>query len=62
MSHTSKLVSLDIHLVKQSLYIKLKYETETWAYKLNGCIGSTVLLPVTVVLSIGYDGLAPMHI
>ena len=26
------------------------------------CIGSTVLLPVIVVLSIGYGGLGPMHI
>ena len=26
------------------------------------CAGSIVLLPVTVVLSIGYGGLAPMHI
>jgi len=62
MSQTSELVSLDIHLVKESLYIKLKNERETRAYKLNGCVGSTVLLTVTVVFSIGYGGLAHMHI
>ena len=62
MSQTSELVSFDIHLVKESLYIKLKYETETQAYKLNGCIGNTVLLSVTVVLSVEYGGLARMHI
>jgi len=50
MFQTSELVSLDIHLVKVSLYMKLKNKTETRAYKLNGCVGSTVLPPVTVVL------------
>jgi len=61
MSQTSELVSLDIHLVKESRYIKLKAK-QTRAYKLNGCVGSTVLLSVTVVLSVGYGGLAPVHI
>jgi len=56
MFQTSKLVSLDIHLVKEPLYIRLKNETETRAYKLNGCVGSTVLPPVTVVL-LGLDQL-----
>jgi len=66
MSQISKVVSLDISVVSifiqfvcpclRSVLIFMQRDSFT------RCIGSAVLLSVTVVLSIGYGGLAPMHI
>ena len=62
MSPTSKLVFLDISIVTifiQFVYPRL-FSILTWCRGILSW-GNTVLLPVTVVVPIGYGGLAPMH-
>ena len=41
-------------------HVSVQYFSLMYRDSFTGCIGSTVLLPVTV-LSIGYGGLPPMH-
>jgi len=64
MSQTSKLVFLDISLVRilYAHHVSVQYFSLMCKDSFTRCIANTVLLPVTVVLSIGYGGSAPMHI
>jgi len=69
MSQTSgKLVSLDITIVRIFIQFVLPMSLFSILVRCRGIVSPCVLvvlccyIPVTVVLSIGYGGLAPMHI